>query len=133
MGKTISSLAAETVVLSTEEAGRIRRTSTPDQLRERRASAKRARRGSAILRDAWLAPLTLEERGKPGPQASSSKVRAERQGLFVDVAEGLLGTAEVDREPSSEFRQAERDAGDGVDLEAIGDRGIDVDRLGMAV
>jgi hypothetical protein len=33
-------MAADTVVLSTEEAGRILRTSTPDELRERRAKAK---------------------------------------------------------------------------------------------
>jgi len=38
--KTIVSMAADTVVLSTEEAGRILRTSTPDELRERRAKAK---------------------------------------------------------------------------------------------
>ena len=81
-GKTIASMAAETVVLSTEEAGRIRRTSTPDELRERRAKAKRARRGSSILRDAWLAPLTLDERGKTGPQVSSTQVRASDKGFL---------------------------------------------------
>jgi REP element-mobilizing transposase RayT len=81
-GKTISSMAAETVVFSTEEAGKIRRTSTPDEIRARRANAKRARRGSAILRDAWLAPLTLDERGKPGPQVSSSRVRASDKGYL---------------------------------------------------
>ncbi|MFN7730852.1 MAG: transposase [Pirellula sp.] len=81
-GKTISSMAAETVVLTTEEAGEIHRTSTPDQLRARRANAKRARRGFAILRDAWLAPLTLDERGKPGPQVSTSRVRASDKGFL---------------------------------------------------
>jgi hypothetical protein len=57
-GKAISSMAAETVVLSTEEAGEILRTSPPDELRARRASVKRARQRNAILRDAWLASLT---------------------------------------------------------------------------
>ena len=58
-GKTISSMAAETVVLSAEEANEILRTSPPDEVRGRRASVKRARRGNAILRDARLASLTL--------------------------------------------------------------------------
>jgi hypothetical protein len=82
-GKTISSMAADTVVLPTEEAGKIRRTSTPDELRARRSKAKRARRGTSILRDAWLAPLTLDERGKPGPQVSSSRVRASDKGFLT--------------------------------------------------
>jgi len=57
----------------------------------------------------------------------------ERQGVLVDVAEGLLSAAEVDREPSTESREAGGDTGGGAYLEAIGDRGIDVDRLGMEV
>jgi len=89
-GKKIASMAAETVVLSTEEAGRIRRTSTPDQLRERRAKAKQGRRGASILRDAWLAPLTLDERGVPGPQVSSTPVRASDKGfLSMSLADYL--------------------------------------------
>jgi len=58
-GKTISSMAAETVVLSAEEASEILRTSPPDEVRGRRASVNRARRGNAILRDVRLASLTL--------------------------------------------------------------------------
>ncbi|MBU6237065.1 MAG: hypothetical protein KGQ51_04485 [Planctomycetes bacterium] len=89
-GKKIASMAAETVVLSIEEAGRIRRTSTPDQLRQRRAKAKQGRRGASILRDAWLAPLTLDERGVPGPQVSSSPVRASDKGfLSMSLADYL--------------------------------------------
>jgi REP element-mobilizing transposase RayT len=81
-GKTIPSIAADTVVLSTEEAGKLRRTSTPDQLRERRAKSKHRRGGKNILRDAWLAPLTLDERGQPGPQVSSTNVRASDKGFL---------------------------------------------------
>ena len=84
-GKTIPSAAAELVAIETEEAGRILRTSTPKQLRKLKADAKK-KRGPSILRDAWLAPLTLNERGQLGPQSSKSKVRASDKGfLSIDV------------------------------------------------
>jgi REP element-mobilizing transposase RayT len=81
-GTTVASSAADTVVIPTEEAGEIRRTSTPEQLRERRAKANQQRRGPSILRDAWLAPLTLDERAKPGAMASESHVRASDKGFL---------------------------------------------------
>jgi len=88
-GNTIQSAAIDLVSIETEEAGRIRRTSTPDQLRQRKAEAKK-KRGPAILRDAWLAPLTLNERGKPGPQSSSTGVRASDKGfLWLKLADYL--------------------------------------------
>ena len=74
-GATIPSAAVDLVAMKTEVAGRILRTSTPDQLRKRKADAKR-RRGNSILRDAWLSPLTLNERAATGPQPSDSGVRA---------------------------------------------------------
>ena len=64
-GKTILSAAADLVAIETEEAGKILRNSTSAQLRKRRAEAKK-KRGTSILRDAWLSPLTLNERDKPG-------------------------------------------------------------------
>ena len=88
-GETILSAAAELVAIETQEAGRILRTSSPQQLKRRRAAAKR-RRGGRILRDAWLSPLTLNERLNPGPQTSKSGVRASDKGfLSLDLADYL--------------------------------------------
>lgn len=80
-GKTIESAAADLVAIETEEAGRILRNSTPAQLRKRKAEAKR-KRGPTILRDAWLSPLTLNERNKPGPLPSRTGVRASDKGFL---------------------------------------------------
>jgi len=80
-GATIPSAAVDFVAIETEEAGRIVRTSTPDQLRKRKANAKK-RRGNSILRDAWLAPLTLNKRAALGPQSSVSGVRASDKGFL---------------------------------------------------
>jgi len=80
-GATIPSAAVDFVAIETEEAGRILRTSTPDQLRKRKANAKK-RRGNSILRDAWLSPLTLNERAATGPQSSGSGVRASDKGFL---------------------------------------------------
>ena len=80
-GKTIQSAAVDLVAIETEEAGRILRTSSLDQLRKMKAEAKK-KRGPTILRDAWLSPLTLNERDKPGAQPSSSGVRASDKGFL---------------------------------------------------
>ena len=88
-GATIPSAAAELVAIETSEAGRILRTSTPDELRKRNADAKK-RRGPSILRDAWLSPLTINERTSVGPQASTSGVRASDKGfLSLDLLDYL--------------------------------------------
>jgi len=88
-GSTIPSAAVDLVAIETEEAGKILRTSTPDQLRKKRAEARR-KRGPSILRDAWLSPLTLNERGKAGAQASRSGVRASDKGfLSMNLADYL--------------------------------------------
>ena len=80
-GKTIQSAAVDLVAIETEEAGRIHRTKTPEQLRKRKAEAKK-KRGPSILRDAWLSPLTLNERALPGAQTSRSGVRASDKGFL---------------------------------------------------
>jgi REP element-mobilizing transposase RayT len=88
-GKTIQSAAVDLVAIETEEAGRILRSSTPDQLRKKKAEAKK-KRGPTILRDAWLSPLTLNEREKPGAQPSNSGVRASDKGfLWMKLADYL--------------------------------------------
>lgn len=80
-GNTILSAAVDLVAIETEEAGKIRRTTSPDDLRKKRSAAKK-KRGPSIPRDAWLSPLTLNERGKPGAQASQSGVRASDKGFL---------------------------------------------------
>jgi len=88
-GNTIQSAAVDLVSIETDEAGKILRNSTPDQLRKRKAEAKK-KRGPSILRDAWLSPLTLNERGKPGAQTSRSGVRASDKGfLWLNIADYL--------------------------------------------
>ena len=88
-GATIPSAAAELVTIETSEAGRILRTSTPDQLKKRNLAAKK-RRGPSILRDAWLSPLTINERATVGPQASTTGVRASDKGfLSLDLRDYL--------------------------------------------
>jgi hypothetical protein len=82
-GQKLASAAADRIVIPTEEAGKVRRESPPDQLRQRRAQSRPSRRGRAILRDAWLAPLTLDERGPSGAQASTTKVRASDKGFLT--------------------------------------------------
>ncbi len=88
-GKTIPSAAAELVAMEPEEKGKIVRTSTQEMLRKRKAEMKK-KRGPSILRDAWLSPLTLDERGKPGPQVSKSNVRASDKGFLSIKLEGYL-------------------------------------------
>ena len=80
-GAKIHSSAVELVAIPTQEAARIRRTSTPDALRKRQAEAKK-RRGPSIARDAWLSPLPLNERGPLGAQASKSAFRASDKGFL---------------------------------------------------
>ena len=88
-GATIPSAAAELVAIETSEAGRILRTSSPDQLRKKNADAKK-RKGPSILRDAWLSPLTINERANAGPQANTTGIRASDKGfLSLDLRDYL--------------------------------------------
>ena len=81
-GNTIPSAAVDLVAIETEEAGKILRSTTPDELRQKRSAAK-TNRGPSILRDAWLSPLTLNELSKPGAQPSQSGVRASDKGFLA--------------------------------------------------
>jgi REP element-mobilizing transposase RayT len=88
-GKTIPSAAADLVAIATDEAARIIKTSTPDQLRKKKALAKK-KRGAAIPQDAWLSPLSLNESASPGPQPSKSGLRASDKGfLSLNLADYL--------------------------------------------
>lgn len=86
-GKQIKSAAAELLAIDRDEAGKIIRSCTPEQLRERR-TAKLRKKNRPILRDAWLAPLQIRERSKAGAQPSHSRVRASDKGfLSMSVSE----------------------------------------------
>jgi REP element-mobilizing transposase RayT len=88
-GATIPSAAAELVAIETSEAGRILRTSTPAQLRKKNAEAKK-RKGPSILRDAWLSPLTINERANASPQTNTTGIRASDKGfLSLDLRDYL--------------------------------------------
>jgi hypothetical protein len=75
-GAMIDSSAAAMKTIPQEEAGKIRRESTPEELEARRKSARK-RKGPRVLRDAWLAPLSLDAK-QTGPAPSASRSRASR-------------------------------------------------------
>ncbi len=62
-GKTIESSAAAMQAISIKEAAEIRKNSTPEELADRRKKALK-RKGPKVLRDAWLAPLTIAPKQK---------------------------------------------------------------------
>ena len=80
-GAKIDSSATELVAMPTQEAGRLRRTLTPESLRNRKTESKK-RRGTSMACDAWLSPLPLNERVPVGPQASKFGVRASDKGFL---------------------------------------------------
>ncbi len=79
-GATIDSSAAAMKTIPQEEAGRIRRESTPEELEDRRRAARK-RKGPRVHRDAWLAPLSLDAK-QTGPAPSASRSRASDRGFL---------------------------------------------------
>ncbi len=82
-GETMESAAAPMQTINREDAARILKNSTPEQLARRRKDAKK-RRGERVAKDAWLAPLTLNSR-VTGPAANKEGVRASDKG-FLDMS-----------------------------------------------
>lgn len=82
-GKEIESSAAAMQTISKEDAATILKTSTPEQLRERRKVAAK-RKGRMIPRDGWLAPLTLNPRTH-GALAHKHGLRASDKG-FLNIS-----------------------------------------------
>jgi REP element-mobilizing transposase RayT len=82
-GETIESAAAPLQTINREDAAKILKNSTPDQLAKRRKAASN-RRGPRVARDAWLAPLTLDPRAT-GPVVNKEGVRASDKG-FLDMS-----------------------------------------------
>jgi hypothetical protein len=79
-GKTIESSAVPMQTINREDAAKILKSSTPEELAERRKAAK-ARRGPRIARDGWLAPLELNSR-ITGPAVNKDGVRASDKGFL---------------------------------------------------
>ena len=82
-----ASEAAPAVSAKGSSALRAGKTIPADDARNRLANRKAEPAGTSkcqqhIVRDAWLAPLELAERGSPGPQTSRSGVRASDNGFL---------------------------------------------------
>ena len=82
-GQQIDSAAAELVVIDAAQAGeKIRRTPLAQLAKEKR-QRKYRRSGRRVLRDAWLAPLTLDSQSRSlDPQPSDTGTRASNKGFL---------------------------------------------------
>jgi hypothetical protein len=89
-GATIASSAAAMKTINREEAGKILRTSTPQDLVKRRREA-RQRKGPRVRRDAWLAELTIPERSsKDALKPHRDGLRASDKGFLAMSREDYL-------------------------------------------
>jgi hypothetical protein len=75
--------------INREEAAKILKSSTKEELVKRRKAAK-VRRGPRIARDGWLAPLELNPR-VTGPAVSKEGLRASDKGFLDMSLEDYLG------------------------------------------
>ncbi len=83
-GEQIASAAFDLVAVSNEEAGKQLRE-TPLAEQKKRRAAKRGGTSKRILRDSWLAPLTLSPKLSEDPQVHRGGVRASDKG-FLNLA-----------------------------------------------
>ena len=82
-GQQIDSAAADLVVMDAAQAGEKIRSTPVQRLAQEKRRRKRIGSGKRVLRDAWLAPLTLDAQGNPlDPQKSDSGVRASDRGFL---------------------------------------------------
>jgi hypothetical protein len=82
-GKTMESAAAPMQSINREDAAKIVKNSSPEELAERRLAVKK-RHGPQVARDAWLAPLALNPRAT-GPSVNKDGFRASDKG-FLDMS-----------------------------------------------
>ncbi|MEQ1905567.1 MAG: hypothetical protein ABL888_15365 [Pirellulaceae bacterium] len=82
-GEEIASAVAAKPLTQAEAAAEIKTTSIAD--RKKKIVARKRQTGKRILRDAWLAPLTINERERSTPKPSRSGVRASDKG-FLSMA-----------------------------------------------
>ncbi len=80
-GEQIASAAFDLVTLTTLEAGKQLRETPVAELKKQR-QAKRRGSGKRILRDSWLAPLTLSAKLSEDPQVHRSGLRASDKGFL---------------------------------------------------
>ncbi len=84
-GEQIQSAAFDLVTVSTEEAGKQLRETPVTELKKQRQAKRRNRTGKRILRDSWLAPLTMSAKLAQDPQVHKEGVRASDKG-FLSLA-----------------------------------------------
>jgi REP element-mobilizing transposase RayT len=87
-GREMESSAALMQTIPQAEAAKIIRNSTPEELRELRKKASK-RKGSRVARDAWLAPLSLDQ-SSIGPAVNQEGVRASNKGFLSMSLEDYL-------------------------------------------
>ena len=81
-GEQIDSAAFDLVVIETEEAAeQIRNTPVADR-KEQRKSKRRNPTGKRVLRDSWLAPLSMSAKLAEDPQVHQGGVRASDKGFL---------------------------------------------------
>lgn len=87
-GATIQSAAYDRVAITVQEAGRQRRETPVEELRQQRLTKRRSPTGRRVLRDSWLAPLALSRKKLASdPQLSEGGLRASDKG-FLDLKWG---------------------------------------------
>jgi hypothetical protein len=82
-GEQISSAAFDLVPVSPEEAGKRQRDATVAEKQRQRQAKRRNPTGKRILRDSWMAPLTLSSKSlADDPQVHKGGVRASDKGFL---------------------------------------------------
>ena len=82
-GAKIDSAAFELVPIFQDETVKQRTQTSVEQLRKNRNKKLRSPTGRKVLRDSWLAPLTMDSKVlAKDPQASSDKLRASDKGFL---------------------------------------------------
>ncbi len=82
-GIEMPSAAFDLVPVSTEEAGKHQRETTVPEKKRQRQAKRRNPTGKRILRDSWLAPLTLSTKSlADDPQVHKGGVRASDKGFL---------------------------------------------------
>ena len=82
-GSQIQSAAFDLVAITNEQAGKKIRETPVDELRKQRVAKRRSPTGRKVLRDGWLAPLTLPSNKLSGdPQVHKQGLRASDKGFL---------------------------------------------------
>ncbi len=82
-GEEIPSAAFDLVPVSTEQAGKHQREATVAEKKKQRQAKRRNPTGKRILRDSWLAPMTLSPKSlADDPQVHTAGVRASDKGFL---------------------------------------------------